>query len=749
MINNYNREWMEAWDGNMDLQVCLDFYSVMTYTTDYFTKSEPATINTLREVAKEKKNSPAREKMFALAQAYLKSREMGECEVEYRILPSLNLVHSNIKTIFVGTGFPENRSKFLYKLDDNNVTNGSLEIDGRTGRYIKRESIDEKYSRRCSDKKKAVEKLCLAQFATIYDVSKKSNKDNNKDDKDEIEEEDSNSENEKEDTDEEEIFQKSSDTLEQKLINTQNEPNKYIILCDDDLWTFNDGETVDKNNSKAVNNRIKEIELPDFIELEGSNTHRMKKRKYRSVMRFHKCKKDKVPHEYCYSELFLFKFWKTEDELFAENIDDCIDLYEKLDNKSKITKVVSVKDRLYPFLKSVEEGREMVQQYEMEKELRIGEELDAAVEQQNDDDREIGCTDAEEFGGLQPHGLEEEKSKKDMSRERIFKVPDTRNVDKMLESVRKLVPEQRVAFDLVINFCKKLKKYAASNLSMPQAPLLVIHGSAGSGKSQLIHDISNWVEKILRKPEDNVDHPYVVRVAFTGVAAANIDGATIHSAFHFKFGKEYRQLTPESDAKLKEMTENLKVLICDEFSMLDVDYLYMIHERLCDLKQEGYRKQFGNIAIILVGDLMQLKPVKGTYIFEDPKNPNSKNMQCIWDLWKQFECVELRENHRQGEDKQYANLLNRLRLKPMCDKKGECKEKCAHLLPEDFEALKSRLVRKRDIPEDALEIYATNVMANESNTTKLTKQDGDEEKFKAKYFPENIKARVNPDGSVA
>ncbi|HIC31856.1 MAG TPA: hypothetical protein EYO76_08045, partial [Flavobacteriaceae bacterium] len=85
----------------------------------------------------------------------------------------------------------------------------------------------------------------------------------------------------------------------------------------------------------------------------------------------------------------------------------------------------------------------------------------------------------------------------------------------------------------------------------------------------------------------------------------------------------------------------------------------------------------------------------------------------------------------------------------MCNKKGECKETCAHILPEYFEALKSRLVKKRDIPEDALEIYATNIMANESNSAKLAKQGGNKEEFKAKYFPENIKARINPDGSVA
>ena len=38
MINNYNGEWIRAWNANLDLQVCLDFFSIITYITEYFTK---------------------------------------------------------------------------------------------------------------------------------------------------------------------------------------------------------------------------------------------------------------------------------------------------------------------------------------------------------------------------------------------------------------------------------------------------------------------------------------------------------------------------------------------------------------------------------------------------------------------------------------------------------------------------------------------------------------------------------------
>ena len=37
-VNSYNPEWARAWNGNTDLQVCLDYFAVITYITEYYTK---------------------------------------------------------------------------------------------------------------------------------------------------------------------------------------------------------------------------------------------------------------------------------------------------------------------------------------------------------------------------------------------------------------------------------------------------------------------------------------------------------------------------------------------------------------------------------------------------------------------------------------------------------------------------------------------------------------------------------------
>ena len=51
-INNYNPEWLRAWNGNIDLSPCFDFFAVITYVTDYFTKDESGTSSLLKMAAK-------------------------------------------------------------------------------------------------------------------------------------------------------------------------------------------------------------------------------------------------------------------------------------------------------------------------------------------------------------------------------------------------------------------------------------------------------------------------------------------------------------------------------------------------------------------------------------------------------------------------------------------------------------------------------------------------------------------------
>ena len=135
--------------------------------------------------------------------------------------------------------------------------------------------------------------------------------------------------------------------------------------------------------------------------------------------------------------------------------------------------------------------------------------------------------------------------------------------------------------------------------------------------------------------------------------------------------------------------------------------LYKIDLRLREITQKD--RPFGNVSIFAFGDMMQIKPVKGRYIMECPKSKQFEMTHEIDSLWHKFDCIVLERNHRQGDDKSYADMLNRIRI-------GKETE-------EDIELLKTR-IRKQNDPEimnekDAIYIFGTNNKVNQMNKKRL------------------------------
>lgn len=65
--------------------------------------------------------------------------------------------------------------------------------------------------------------------------------------------------------------------------------------------------------------------------------------------------------------------------------------------------------------------------------------------------------------------------------------------------------------------------------------------------------------------------------------------------------------------------------------------------------------------MIVFGDLFQLKPIFDGWIFQNYSGQNSYAVLAP-SLWKEnFEMYELIEIMRQKDDKQYAQMMNRLR----------------------------------------------------------------------------------------
>lgn len=140
-----------------------------------------------------------------------------------------------------------------------------------------------------------------------------------------------------------------------------------------------------------------------------------------------------------------------------------------------------------------------------------------------------------------------------------------------------------------------------------------ISGGAGVGKS---HAITAIVQASLRffnsRPGRVLSQPPVLVMAFTGKAAFNVLGMTIHHTLRLMPNPRKYERLPDLDAStlnsLRKKLGGLKILIIDEISVVSVRVLFDIDQRLRLIS--GVDAPFGGIVIIVVGHLRQLAPMR-------------------------------------------------------------------------------------------------------------------------------------------
>ena len=710
MVNNYNKEWLTAWNGNMDIQVCLDFYAVISYISDYVTKPESGLASTLLEAVKQTENLEHRERLHAIKDVFLTHRSMGESEVWYRMIPSLHLKDSNLKVEFVATGFPENRSHFLKKVNEDDLPfydSATLcSVEGKQGKYCEKPAAVEKYVRR----PKALEDMCLIQFVKMYDgisalpksimikdgISHWSNADNVKlptgARPGEI------------------AVVEESEELE--LHHTRHRDFDKIIITPENF----SGISVEK---------YRDLLLPKYIEIANPQPGEQKYMRLRSIplaIRVYPFSKSKKRHEYLYSELLQYRAFRNENELHQNSEEECAALYKEcvvdaIGNENdteiidsivdfidededwqiydKVPKVIKVKSIVMEHLEGVEEGKRKAEEILSD---RIGALLDPELEQEQADGEDEGMQEHPEMPNLEPPVAISETRKCD----KLYRLIELKKDEDLYKQTRMLDDEQMMVLEECVQYAKGLRKFIATCRNYPEVPRIMVQGGAGSGKSTVINTILQWMERILRMPGDNPEHPYILATAPTGAAAAVIDGQTLHNAFSFNFGNEYMPLNDKSRQVRRNVLQNLKFVIIDEISMVKGDMLYQLHLRLQEVK-EKYNEKFGNVAILCFGDLLQLKPVQAGYVFQEPICTQYKPTHTIDPLWHSFKVINLVNNHRQGEDGPYADMLNRIRIGAATD--------------EDIKLLSSRVRPENhpDIPKDAMYVTSTNAAVTSCN----------------------------------
>lgn len=176
---------------------------------------------------------------------------------------------------------------------------------------------------------------------------------------------------------------------------------------------------------------------------------------------------------------------------------------------------------------------------------------------------------------------------------------------------------------------------------------LFITGKAGSGKSSLLNYFVQNTEK------------NVAILAFTGLAAINVGGETIHSFFKFPLGFiDEDQIKHKNNLEFK--LKSLDVIIIDEISMTRADIIDAINKSLQVNRKSD--KPFGGVQMVFVGDLYQLPPIVGN----DIKNVYNKYYKTPYffsaNVFKNYSLpyVNLEKIHRQ-KDQKFINVLNSIR----------------------------------------------------------------------------------------
>ena len=89
----------------------------------------------------------------------------------------------------------------------------------------------------------------------------------------------------------------------------------------------------------------------------------------------------------------------------------------------------------------------------------------------------------------------------------------------------------------------------------------------------------------------------------------------------------------------------------------NITFLYR-HQRLCEIFGCNYDKPFAGKKVLVVGDLLQLTPVKSYFVFTHINGP----LGDMISLWELFQMCELTEVMRQKGDHKFIEILKNIRI---------------------------------------------------------------------------------------
>ena len=187
---------------------------------------------------------------------------------------------------------------------------------------------------------------------------------------------------------------------------------------------------------------------------------------------------------------------------------------------------------------------------------------------------------------------------------------------------------------------------------------IFITGRAGTGKSTLLNYFYHYTNK------------NVVLLAPTGVAAVNIGGQTIHSFFQFQPELfTWLALKKRRVADKDKKSFNKKIGTTSHIDVVSMSGPMLdCVDKFLAFKRPEFKRPFGGVQMIFIGDLYQLPPVVTAAereIFRSHyRTPYFFSAKVMDELDMEF--VELEKVYRQKDD-EFIRLLNAIRNKSITD----------------------------------------------------------------------------------
>ena len=602
-VNNYNKDLIRCWNGNMDIQYVLDPYACAMYIVSYITKAEREMGDLLKNAQKEASegNIDAVSQLRKLGSVYLQHREISVMGAIY-LTCSMPLKNSTRNVVFLQTSEDGQKISLpLKQLQENAGKSDQVWMTTQIDKYVGRPRTPE------------YNNMCMATFfSKHYQIAGKTDcdrLDENADD-DELEYEDRDEINSRHKT-RRQHKNKEPITLKNCPVKMKERKGKPAVIRYPRISVKKDKERYHMNMLRLyLPHRSKHIKPPSFptyenYHLTGFTTINGKRERVKEVI-------------------------ERNMSMFESKTDELDEAWEQLQD------AVDLQDAWAAINPQCEQQR-------------LDDQLNRVRFDDSDDDfAEIEIPEFQNNNNTREQDQMQPRCAIETCNPKISQ-------EQANSMMRNLNDKQRQVFNYVSKWCDNK---ARDNTIKPF--YIFVTGGAGTGKSHVINCIKYYAEKTFSTTTDSADDVTVLLVAHTGTAAFNISGQTICSALKInpKSPKDYTPLAEESLNTLRVMYRHLKLLVIDEISMVNAPMLSYVHGRLQQIKGTSDMSYFGNVSVLAVGDFYQLPPIC-------PSTPLCfPHEEILKDIWnKLFQKVELTQIMRQKDDAVFAQMLNRLRVR--------------------------------------------------------------------------------------